>query len=151
MSLQPFNDPQSSPSVNQPTAPSIPEPNGASSVEAIQAWLVSHLAELLERQPEQIDLHTDFTDYGLNSVEMVNISGEMETFLGHRLDPMLVLEYPNIQVLSEYLGQTTQLVGSTGTVDPASDPQQLLSNLDQLSDEEVDGLLNSMLSEPESE
>lgn len=151
MSLQPPNDHQSSQSVNQPTVPSTPEPNGASSVEAIQTWLVSHLAELLERQPEQIDLHTDFTDYGLNSVEMVNISGEMETFLGRRLDPMLVLEYPNIQVLSEYLGQTTQPVGPAKTVDPASDPRQLLSNLDQLSDEEVDGLLNSMLSEPESE
>ena len=152
MSPQNANDAQPSPDVHPSTAPSQPAPNGTLGVEAIQAWLVDHLAALLECKPEEINVQTDFTDYGLNSIEVVNISGELETFLGQRLDPMLVLEYPNIQVLSEYLGQSNaQVTRSTGTANSTATPQQLLDNLDQMSDEEVDGLLNSMLSEHEPE
>ena len=147
MPLQNSNDHPPSPVVHQTDAPA-PDSGGDLRVEDIQVWLVSHLAALLEREPEQIDVRTDFTDYGLNSIEVVNISGELETWLGCRLDPMLVLEYPNIEVLAAYLGQNVApSVQSPQPPPPASNAQVLLDNLDQMSDEEVDGLLNSMLSE----
>lgn len=112
----------------------------------IQAWLKAHLATSLEMSPEEIDIDVDFIDYGTNSVELVNISGELEHFLGRRLDPMLVLDYANIRELSEHLVTDNEGGAHTASVLP-SDVDQLLSKLDVMSDDEVDGLLNAMLSE----
>ncbi|WP_299491661.1 acyl carrier protein [Acaryochloris sp. IP29b_bin.137] len=111
----------------------------------IQAWLIKHLATSLEMSPEEIDIDVDFIDYGMNSVEVVNISGELEHFLGRRLDPMMVLDYSNIRELSEHL--VTDNKGSSMTSALPADADELLSKLDVLSDDEVDGLLNTMLSE----
>lgn len=112
----------------------------------IQAWLKKHLATSLEMSSEEIDIDVDFIDYGMNSVEVVNISGELEHFLGRRLDPMLVLDYSNIRELSEHLVTDNEGSSPTTSALPA-DADELLSKLDVLSDDEVDGLLNAMLSE----
>jgi|GEM_PF-2825531 len=123
-------------SSSQPASPSVAD---------IQAWLKKHLATSLEMSPEEIDIDVDFVDYGKNSVEIVNISGELEHFLGRRLDPMLILDYANIRELSEHLVNDNE-TKSTASALPA-DVDQLLSKLDVMSDDEVDGLLNVMLSE----
>lgn len=122
------------------------------SVADIQAWLATHLAQSLELEPQQIDVHKDFTDYGLNSIEVVDISGELEQVLGRRLDPTLVFEYPNIQALSAYLAEDMAqqtIAGEQAT--PVSEAGQLLEQLDEMSDTEVDQLLGSMLAEDQKD
>ncbi|MCM1984982.1 acyl carrier protein [Lyngbya confervoides] len=114
----------------------------------IQSWLVAHLAHSLDLDPDMVNIHQDFTDYGLSSVEMVNISGDLEEYLNCRLDPMLVLERPNIHALSDYLANSTSAkVSDRASFHPEA--QQLLAELDTMSDEEVDQLLNTMLSAQE--
>ena len=105
-----------------------------------------HIADSLELDPATLDIKADFTDYGLNSAEMVNISGELESYLGRTLDPAMVLDYPNILSLSEYLGNLPHADDGPQVVDKNS-PQAMLANLDQMSDDEVEGLLESLLSE----
>ena len=73
----------------------------------IKSWLISQLAERLEIDTDQIDIQRDFTDYGLNSIEVVNLSGELENLLGRRLPPTLLLDYPTIESLAEYLVEDT--------------------------------------------
>ena len=75
--------------------------------ENIKSWLVSQLAERLEIDTDEIDIERDFTDYGLNSIEVVNLSGELENLLGRRLPPTLLLDYPTIESLAEYLVEDT--------------------------------------------
>ena len=70
----------------------------------ITNWLVTQLAKRLEVEPAAIHLEKDFVDYGLNSLEAVNLSGELEKFLGLRFSPTLLWDYPNIKTLSAYLG-----------------------------------------------
>jgi 8-amino-7-oxononanoate synthase len=69
----------------------------------ISSWLVARIAELLELDPDEIDRQQDLTDYGLSSVDAVNLSGDLENFLGCRLPPTIVWEYPTIEELSQYL------------------------------------------------
>jgi 8-amino-7-oxononanoate synthase len=85
------------------------------STEAIEAWLISKIAEQLELESHQIDPQKDFTEYGLNSIEAVNISGELENFLGCRLSPTLLWDYQNIQTLARYLAES-----ASGKIKPAS-------------------------------
>ena len=71
--------------------------------ESIESWLIDKVAELLELKPYEIDIQQDFSEYGLESVEAVNLSGELETYLECRLSPTLLWDYPNIETLAEYL------------------------------------------------
>ncbi len=71
--------------------------------ESIEGWLIDKVAELLESKPHEIDIEQDFSEYGLDSVEAVNLSGELESYLECRLSPTLLWDYPNIETLAEYL------------------------------------------------
>lgn len=122
-------------------------------VQAIQVWLVTQLAERLGLEPDEIDLDEDFANYGLNSIEAVNLSGDLENLLGRRLPPTILWDYPNVATLSEYLAEDTSRDASINPSNSSISPekaQELLTRLDQMSDQEVDDLLNSMLSEEES-
>ena len=79
----------------------------ASKTEAIQGWLIDKLAEILEVEPNQIDIGQDFEEYGLESAEAINLSGDLEDYLGCRLPPTLLWEYQNIETLVQYLANST--------------------------------------------
>ncbi|MEM8721226.1 MAG: aminotransferase class I/II-fold pyridoxal phosphate-dependent enzyme [Cyanobacteria bacterium P01_G01_bin.39] len=83
---------------NQPSALSI-----ASRREVIQGWLIDKFAEVLEIEPNQIDVSQDFEEYGLESAEAINLSGDLEDYLGCRLPPTLLWDYQNIEALAVYL------------------------------------------------
>ncbi|NEP90062.1 MAG: aminotransferase class I/II-fold pyridoxal phosphate-dependent enzyme [Okeania sp. SIO2C2] len=92
--------------------PALQVPQSSPVRDNIKSWLVSQLAERLELETNEIDIERDFIDYGLNSIEVVNLSGELENLLGRRLPPTLLLDYPTIEALAEYLVEdTTQDTG----------------------------------------
>lgn len=70
---------------------------------SIQSWLVKRLAELLDVSTSQIDSTQPFTDYGLDSKDAVNLSGELEDQLGKPLSPTLLYKYPTLESLANYL------------------------------------------------
>ncbi len=73
------------------------------SVEEIQEWLVTNIADRLEMKPEEIDLDEPITHLGLSSREAIMLSGELEEWLGYELPPELLYEYPEIKPLAEKL------------------------------------------------
>lgn len=118
------------------------------SLATIQGWLVSQLAERLGLELDEIDIEEDFANYGLNSVEAISLSGDLETYLGCRLPPTLLWDYPNIQALAQYLAKNATLdLEQYQNGISSEDAEQLLHHLDQLSDDDVDSLLNILLSE----
>jgi glutamate-1-semialdehyde-2,1-aminomutase len=72
-------------------------------VEEIQAWLVAELARRLNLTPEEIGVREPFARYGLDSIGAVGLSGELENWLGRRLDPTLAYDYPSVSALASYL------------------------------------------------
>jgi acyl carrier protein len=120
------------------------------SVATIQGWLVGQLAERLGLEALEIDVEEDFANYGLNSIEAINLSGDLETILGRRLPPTLLWDYPNICTLAKYLADhnTLDITQYQNGISP-EDAEHLLHHLDQLSDADVDTLLNILLSEQE--
>ncbi len=75
------------------------------SVTDVQSWLVAKLAEILHCSPQEIDIYAEFASYGLDSVAMVSLSGELENWLETSLDPTSAYNYPTIASLSNYLSQ----------------------------------------------
>lgn len=76
-----------------------------SSVEAVQAWLVSQLAKQLSINPQTIDVREPLTRYGLDSIDAVTFVGELEDLLGVELPDTLLWDYPSIDKAAEYLAK----------------------------------------------
>ncbi|MBI2838244.1 MAG: SDR family NAD(P)-dependent oxidoreductase [Acidobacteria bacterium] len=86
--------------MNSATSPKRP-----ASAADIRAWLVAQLSERLGVPSSEIDNQQPFASYGLSSTEAVVLSGELEDWLGRRLQPTLVWEYPTIEALAGYLAE----------------------------------------------
>jgi acyl carrier protein len=71
----------------------------------IQGWLVSYLADLLEIEPDQIDVTITFDRYGLDSSAAVGLTGDLGEWLGSELDPSIMYDYPTIETLVQHLSE----------------------------------------------
>ncbi len=69
----------------------------------IQNWLVDNLAQSLNVSVEAIDINEPFATSGLDSVQAVRLSADLEDWLGVKLSPTLIYDYPNIVSLGRYL------------------------------------------------
>lgn len=114
-------------------------PPSPASKQEIKSWLITKLAEQIGVAPNAIDIQEEFMNYGLNSIEAVNFSGEIEIFLGYKLSPTLLWDYSNITSLAEHL---VMVATANNTKD---DLANNLANIDRLSESEMDALLSSML------
>lgn len=53
----------------------------------IQAWIVSYLAQLLEIKPDEVDTAIPFGQYGLDSSAAVGMTGDLEDWMGRKINP----------------------------------------------------------------
>lgn len=71
----------------------------------IQDWLVSHLAELLNMDSNEIDVRIPFERYGLDSLAAVSLTGDLQQWLECEIDPTLLYDYPTIKALVQHLAE----------------------------------------------
>ena len=106
-------------------------------ISSIQDWLINQISKKLDLKADEIDIREDVINYGLNSMEAIKISGEIERITGVQISPTLIWDYPNIEELSRYLFQELK----------SNKLENILSNIEQMPETEMDDLLNSMLSD----
>ena len=73
----------------------------------IQEWIVSYLAELLEIDPNEVNVTIPFDRYGLDSSVAIGLTGDLEDWLGRKLDPTLLYDYPTIEGLAQHISTET--------------------------------------------
>ncbi len=78
-------------------------PGQGFSREAIQNWLIDKLAQALGIEQASLDLYDPFKNYGLASIDMVGLSGDLEDWLGRAISPTVAYDYPSIALLARYL------------------------------------------------
>ena len=69
----------------------------------IQNWIVNYVADLLEVESEEIDPDVPFERYGLDSASAVGMTGDVENWLGRKVDPTLLYDYPTVSSFSQHL------------------------------------------------
>jgi acyl carrier protein len=69
----------------------------------IEAWLVAAIARSLQVGVHQIDPRRPFADFGMDSVAAVELSGDLEEWLGRRISPTVVWDYPTVSLLAAHL------------------------------------------------
>ncbi|HAJ64178.1 MAG TPA: phosphopantetheine-binding protein [Cyanobacteria bacterium UBA8543] len=80
-------------------------PNEPLSKAEIQAWIVSYLAQLLEIDPDEVYVTIPFDQYGLDSSAAVGMTGDLEDWMGQKIDPTLLYDYPTIEALAQHLAE----------------------------------------------
>jgi len=77
------------------------------SQEEVEKWLVSYIARELGAPEAQISVHEEFVNLGLSSRQAVELTLDLEEFIGRPADAGLVYDYPTIRSLAKFLtGQT---------------------------------------------
>ncbi|SCL56923.1 Acyl transferase domain-containing protein [Micromonospora eburnea] len=115
------------PATAETAAPPPPVPPGRVEVEQ---RLIETLATRLKVSPKAVDPTRPIATYGLQSVELVGLVGELEGWLGRELSSTLIWEYPTIDALAGFLSApasvaipaatTTGGAGVSATADPGT-------------------------------
>ncbi len=71
--------------------------------EEIEEWLVNYIANILEIEPDEIDITVPYERYGLDSAAGITLTGDLDEWLEQSLDPSLLYDYPTIEALVKYL------------------------------------------------
>src|ERR1043165_4188165 len=74
--------------------------------EEIADWLVSHLAELLELNPDAIDVQEPLSNYWLGSLQGIGLVGDLEQWLDLPLSQTILYEPPKLLAPAATLGGT---------------------------------------------
>ncbi len=138
------------------------------SASSIESWLVHRIANRLKTPPAQLDVNESFAHFGLDSVALLGISGELEDWMGCSVSPKLLFNYPTIAELSSHLAtslkiepesagpknkQAQNALIANGIDDPEklfetdAEPSasRILANLDKMSESDIDEMLKKML------
>lgn len=86
--------------------------NQLPTAQEIQAWIVSYLAQLLAIELDEVNVKIPFDHYGLDSAAVVGMTGDLEDWIGQKIDPTLLYDYPTIEALSQHLAEEFQLVAA---------------------------------------
>lgn len=76
------------------------------SADEIRNWIQSKLAAELQVEPDAIDVTQPFAGFGVDSIAIFTLTGDLAEWLGHDLRATLLWEYPNIAALSQHLAET---------------------------------------------
>jgi acyl-CoA synthetase (AMP-forming)/AMP-acid ligase II/acyl carrier protein len=69
----------------------------------IEDWLIQRIAARLRLPPAQVRVTTPFLEFGMGSVDAVEIAAELERWLGRQTSPMDIYNYPTITALAQWL------------------------------------------------
>jgi acyl carrier protein len=119
----------------------------AASRDRISGWLIEWISKELEMPVQDIDTGHSLLQYSMSSVTATILVGDLEDWLDLRLSPTLVWDYPSIAAMTDFLvAEAGRQAASAGEAPAASAGKEsaLLDNLDDLSEEEIDALLNQL-------
>ena len=113
----------------------------------IECWLLDWLVQRAAIPQSEVHRDNPFAEYGLDSLTAVEMSQELEDWLGVEVSPTVAWNYPTPATLSVYLA--LQVNGgeapSSETPSPAPEHEfgQLLLEIESLSDAEIQRMLES--------
>lgn len=69
----------------------------------IERWLADYVAKISYTSPATIDVERPFSHFELDSIATVEMTADIEDWLGVRLEPTLIWDYPTIARLATHL------------------------------------------------
>jgi acyl carrier protein len=79
------------------------KPQGVASIQDVREWLLVNVAAVLEIDPSEIDSNRNLDEYGLDSMQSVCLSGDLERWLKVEISATAIWDYLDIDSLCGYL------------------------------------------------
>jgi acyl carrier protein len=79
--------------------------DGPISETQVRAWLVEHLASLLDIPESEVSVDQTFEEFGLDSAAAVAMTGELAAWADLELDPNLASHHPTIESVALYVAE----------------------------------------------
>jgi acyl carrier protein len=70
---------------------------------AIERFIIARLADLRKRDPATIEPGRPFNELGIDSLDAVTLTGELEDRLGGSIDPAELFDHPTPRDLAVFL------------------------------------------------
>jgi acyl carrier protein len=83
----------------------------------LQDWLVTQIATVAQVQPEDVDVDRPFAEFGMDSMQLFQLSGDLQKFLGREVSEIVAWDYPTIAQLSKHLTSGVEVPATTGMVE----------------------------------
>ncbi|BCJ94412.1 hypothetical protein acsn021_19810 [Anaerocolumna cellulosilytica] len=74
-------------------------------VNKAQAILTDLLKNILKLSDNEIEYDINFSEFGIDSLSLADMLGGIETYYGRHFEPSIIIEYPTVNLLSQYLAQ----------------------------------------------
>ena len=123
--------------------------------------LLAHVQEQVARvfgldPAKPLDRRQALSEMGMDSLMSVELKNRLQSSLGRSLPTTLAFDYPTIEALAGYLAAEVLALAATpgkqAVAGENGDQQaEILVDVDQLSDQEVDSLLNTMFAKDETQ
>jgi acyl-CoA synthetase (AMP-forming)/AMP-acid ligase II/acyl carrier protein len=113
----------------------------------VEAWLTQRIATRLRLPRGHIQVTTPFIEFGMSSVDAVEIAADLECWLGRPLSPTAIYNYPTIAALASWLasppGDSRSGAGSDSAPRPGEDPdsEQFHREVRRMTGEETEQLM----------
>lgn len=125
--------------------PPLTEPLTPPSAAEIEAWLTQRIASRLQLPIAEIRSTTPFLEFGMGSIDAVELASGLERWLGRRLSPTALYNHPNIAALAKWLSSPPAPTDATSSTSLAAqvaplaplDPTQCLTDIRSQSDDEL--------------
>lgn len=82
----------------------------------IEELLKLSLAESIQVNVDEIDTHKSFTEYGMNSISAISLSGELSDKLHTDIQPTLFWDYQNIDSLAHHIVDEMKIIDENNTI-----------------------------------
>jgi acyl-CoA synthetase (AMP-forming)/AMP-acid ligase II/acyl carrier protein len=116
--------------------------------ERVESWLLTWMVERAAIPPDEVDRDKPFADYGLDSLTAVELSHQLEDWLGVEVVPTVAWNYPTPATLSKYLAREAGGMNDDDADGHVATPlvddefSLLLAEIENLSDEDAQALLD---------
>jgi acyl-CoA synthetase (AMP-forming)/AMP-acid ligase II/acyl carrier protein len=121
----------------------------------IEEWLLQRIAARLRLPPGQVSVSTPFQEFGMGSLDAVQIAAELERWLGRRLSPTAIYNHPNIVSLAQWLATPPSLAPDPAVTTrlplETLDPERLRNEVRRMSAQDIEAFLRQELAKQESQ
>ncbi len=120
---------------------------GAVTAQEVESWLTKRIAARLRLDPSQVEATTPFIEFGMGSLDAVEIAGELSRWLGRSLSPTAIYNYPTIAALARWAARPqgeASLLHARHRSAPLLenlDPNRVRREVEQMTDEEMEAFI----------
>ncbi len=114
----------------------------------IESWLTMRIARRLRIAPDKVNVFAPFEEFGMSSVDAVEITSALEQRVSRRLSPTAVYNYPTIRALADWLSVEVPQHHAKAEQESGSE-DALLTEVTSLSESEMKSYIERELAKQE--